>query len=124
YPDIKRNYDTAIKIAEAAAMMTDTEMEYRILGTAWPRHFNRVIAETMQKHINTVGLPEWSEADQTLAKAVQAELGNEEQPGLSTEMDTIADAPGRRTSGGSDDIGDISWNVPTVTFRFPSNIPG
>ena len=26
--------------------------------------------------------------------------------------------------GGSDDIGDISWNVPTVTLRYPSNIPG
>ena len=28
------------------------------------------------------------------------------------------------TGGGSDDIGDISWNVPTVTLRYPSNIPG
>jgi len=27
-------------------------------------------------------------------------------------------------SGGSDDIGDISWKLPTVTMRFPSNIPG
>jgi aminobenzoyl-glutamate utilization protein B len=27
-------------------------------------------------------------------------------------------------SGGSDDIGDISWTIPTVTLRFPSNIPG
>jgi aminobenzoyl-glutamate utilization protein B len=26
--------------------------------------------------------------------------------------------------GGSDDIGDISWNVPTVTLRYPANIPG
>ena len=26
--------------------------------------------------------------------------------------------------GGSDDIGDISWNMPTVTLRYPSNIPG
>jgi len=26
--------------------------------------------------------------------------------------------------GGSDDIGDISWKLPTVTLRFPSNIPG
>jgi aminobenzoyl-glutamate utilization protein B len=26
--------------------------------------------------------------------------------------------------GGSDDIGDISWNVPTVVLRYPSNIPG
>jgi aminobenzoyl-glutamate utilization protein B len=30
----------------------------------------------------------------------------------------------RSLGGGSDDIGDISWNVPTVTLRFPSNIPG
>ena len=28
------------------------------------------------------------------------------------------------TGGGSDDIGDISWNVPTITLRYPSNIPG
>ncbi len=27
-------------------------------------------------------------------------------------------------SGGSDDIGDISWKVPTITLRYPSNIPG
>ena len=27
-------------------------------------------------------------------------------------------------SGGSDDIGDISWNVPTITLSYPSNIPG
>ena len=32
--------------------------------------------------------------------------------------------PNERTGGGSDDIGDVSWNVPTVTLRFPSNIPG
>ena len=31
---------------------------------------------------------------------------------------------GQPTGGGSDDIGDVSWNVPTVTLRYPSNIPG
>jgi aminobenzoyl-glutamate utilization protein B len=30
----------------------------------------------------------------------------------------------RSLGGGSDDIGDISWNMPTVTLRYPSNIPG
>jgi len=29
-----------------------------------------------------------------------------------------------RMGGGSDDIGDVSWVVPTVTLRYPSNIPG
>jgi aminobenzoyl-glutamate utilization protein B len=31
---------------------------------------------------------------------------------------------GQPTGGGSDDIGDISWNVPTIVLRYPSNIPG
>jgi aminobenzoyl-glutamate utilization protein B len=124
YPDIKRNFDTAIKIAQGAALMTDTEMTHRILGTAWPRHFNRVIAETMDRHIRAVGLPQWSEADQTLARAVQKEVGNENPRGLATELDTLEAPTPNRSSGGSDDIGDISWVVPTVTFRFPSNIPG
>ena len=124
YPDIKRNFDIAIEIADGAAMMTDTEVTHRILGTAWPRHFNRVIAETMHDHIRAVGLPEWSDADQTLARAVQKEVGADED-GLNTEPpDSLSAPPRQRTSGGSDDIGDISWVVPTVTLRFPSNIPG
>ncbi|MCI0437497.1 MAG: amidohydrolase [Gemmatimonadetes bacterium] len=124
YPDIRRNFDIGIRIAEGAARMTDTGMTYRILGTAWPRHFNKVIAETMHGHIRTVGLPVWSEADQTLAKAVQQELGNATIDGLATELDSLEGPQRVRSSGGSDDIGDISWVVPTVTLRFPSNIPG
>ena len=125
YPDIKRNFDIGVKMAEGAAMMTDTEMSYRILGSAWPRHFNKVIAETMYEHIQAVGLPEWSEADQTLAHAVQRVMGSDEE-GLPTELSELRDPPepDRRRSGGSDDIGDVSWAVPTVTMRFPSNIPG
>ena len=102
-------------------------MTYRVLGAAAPRHFNKVIAETMWEHIEHVGLPEWSEDDQALARAVQAEVGNEDPRGLNTELGEIGTPPeneNARRSGGSDDIGDISWTVPTVTLRFPSNMPG
>ncbi len=123
YPDIKRNFETAIRIAEGAARMTDTEMTHRILGTAWPRHFNRPIAEAMHKHIQAVGMPQWSEDDQNLARAVQQEVASENTRGLMTRVDATPQGP-QRGSGGSDDIGDISWTVPTITLRFPSNIPG
>jgi aminobenzoyl-glutamate utilization protein B len=124
YPDIKRNFDIAIRVAEGASMMTDTEMTYRILGSAWPRHFNRVIAQTMDRHIRAVGLPTWSAADQTLAKAVQRVVESNDTSGLATKLDTLSGPPRQRSSGGSDDIGDVSWIAPTVTLRFPSNIPG
>jgi aminobenzoyl-glutamate utilization protein B len=127
YENIKRMWDIGNDMAQGAALMTNTKWTSRILGAAWPQHMNKVIAETMYENIKTVGLPQWSEADQTLAKALQKELGNPRQEGLATQLQPIG-APnpnrGESTGGGSDDIGDVSWNVPTVTLRFPSNIPG
>ena len=87
---------------------------------------NKTVAETMYANIKAVGLPTWSEADQTLAKALQTELGNPTVDGLATKLADLTGPvkPEDNTGGGSDDIGDISWNVPTVTLRYPSNIPG
>jgi aminobenzoyl-glutamate utilization protein B len=125
YPEIKRMWEVADKVANGATMMTDTTVSSRVLGSAWPGHFNKTLAETMYANIKTVGLPTWTEADQTLAKALQRELKVPET-GLATE---IRELRGRekidedeKRGGGSDDIGDISWNVPTVTLGFPSNI--
>ncbi len=125
YEHIKSLYEIGNKSAQGAAMMTDTEVDWRVLGTAWPRHFNKVVAETMWENIQQVGLPEWSEADQALAKAVQEMMGSE-VTGLRTELPEELSGPptGPRLGGGSDDIGDVSWTVPTVTMRYPANIPG
>ena len=125
YPEIKRMWDIADKIANGATQMTDTTMSSRVLGSAWPSHMNKVLSETMYSNIKQVGLPEWTEADQTLAKALQRELKVPET-GLVKEIrelrgqEKIEDDEKR--GGGSDDIGDISWNVPTVTLSFPANI--
>ena len=125
YPKIMEAYQRGNEIAEGAAMMTRTKMTKRILGTAWPRHFNKVIAETMYENIKDVGLPQWSENDQVLARALQREVRSpKDSVGLKTELDTLGIPVKVPISGGSDDIGDISWKVPTVTLRFPSNIPG
>jgi aminobenzoyl-glutamate utilization protein B len=124
YPQIKALWQIGDDMAKGAALMTGTELlSTRVLGSAWPRHFNKPVAETMWANIQKVGLPTWSEADQTLAKALQKELGEREQ-GLTAKL--AEELPGPVTEnpgGGSDDIGDISWNVPTVTLSFPSNVP-
>ena len=124
YPRIKELRETGDKIAEGASLMTNTTFTSRILGAAWPQHFNKVVAETMYENIKRVGLPRWDEADQTLARAVQRELKVEEK-GLAAELDKLG-LPVReedKRGAGSDDIGDVSWVVPTVTLRYPSNIP-
>jgi aminobenzoyl-glutamate utilization protein B len=69
-------------------------------------------------------MPEWSDDDQAFARAFQAFMEADEIVGLHTEVEEIGVPAEDPVSGGSDDIGDVSWNVPTVTLRFPSNIEG
>ena len=125
YPNIKKMREIADQMAKGAALMTNTEMSSRTIGAAWPQHFNKTVAETMYSNIKAVGIPAWDEADVTLAKAIQRELG-QPQLGLNSEIGPLLGPvrPEDNYGGGSDDIGDVSWNVPTVTLRYPSNIPG
>jgi len=124
YPKIIANYERINQIADGAALMTQTHVTRKILGSAWPRHFNKVIAESMYENIKLVGLPEWSDDDQILAKTLQNEVNSSTTDGLATELAELGLPVDDYVSGGSDDIGDISWKVPTVTLRFPSNVPG
>jgi aminobenzoyl-glutamate utilization protein B len=122
FENIKKNYEIGNKIAEAAAMMTDTKVTRKVIGTAAPRHFNKTLAETLQSNIERVGLPQWSEDEQTFAKAVQR-LAEGKEDGLNIAVKKLEPPAARPESGGSDDIGDVSWAVPTVTLRYPANIP-
>jgi len=47
----------------------------QLVGSAWPPSFNKIIARRSTKNMEAVGMPKWSEADQTLAKALQKEIG-------------------------------------------------
>lgn len=122
YPKIKELYDIGNKMAQAATIMTDTSVTQRIVGSSWPTHFNKVVAEAQQKNIETIGMPTWTEADQTLAQALQKEISAKVE-GLRAKPKALEGPKEQDSLGGSDDIGDISWNVPTVYMRYPANIP-
>ncbi|MEZ0609997.1 amidohydrolase [Fibrella sp. WM1] len=135
YPKIRKLFETGLAIAEGAAKMTETKVTYEILGSAWPGHFNKPIAEAAYQNIKKVGLPTWSAEDQLLAKATQKELQSRKTEGLAVKLDSLGlpanTAPtvmmgGQNfvpLTGGSDDIADIAWSVPTIVLRYPSNIP-
>lgn len=135
YPDIIKLFEKGKKVAEGAALMTDTKFTYEILGSAWPGHFNKPMAAAMYENIKVVGLPKWSNEDQLLARASQLELKAPKMEGLPVKLDTMGMpndtkpvmVMGRQLmsmGGGSDDIADISWSLPTIVLRYPSNIPG
>jgi aminobenzoyl-glutamate utilization protein B len=126
YPRTLAMFEAAKKMAQGAAMMADVQIDtIMMVGSGWSGHFNRPIAEAMYQNIQKVGMPTWDEKDQTLARGIQRELGVPDS-GLSTRPGRLSGPVNEATrmGGGSDDIGDVSWNVPTITLNYPSNIPG
>ena len=126
YPRIKELWEIGDKMAQGASLMTETRWTSRIVGAAWPQHFSKPVAEAMFTNVQRVGLPKWSEDDQAFAKAVQKEIEAPLQSGLDVELDKLSEPikDEDKRGGGSDDIGDVSWTVPTVMLRYPANIPG
>ena len=123
YDRIRDLHALGTKIAQAAAMMTDTSMTERVLAATWPGHYNQPVAEALTANIKTVGMPQWSEADEMLARASQAELKSKVE-GLKKEVAELKPAGVDYSEAGSDDIAEVSWNLPTVVLRYPGNIPG
>lgn len=124
FASVRNLFDTGNTIAKAAAMGTGTTVTQRTLGYAAPNFGNKPLAEVAWANIKAVGMPQWTAGDQTFAKSVQQANGRELKP-LAGEVTPLSTPDTREKSmgGGSDDIGDVMWTVPTITVRYPSNIP-
>ena len=124
FKSIRELYELGNITSEGAAMATGTTVTRKVLGYAAPNFGNKPMAEAAHANMLTVGLPKWSAADQGFAKAMQVVNGVKVEP-LATVIKPLStpDIRGASTGGGSDDIGDIMWTVPTITIRYPSNIP-
>jgi aminobenzoyl-glutamate utilization protein B len=126
YELTKEQYDAAALMAQGAALMTGTTIDtIMTVGSAWGRHFSKPVAEATYANIERVGMPDWDADDVRFAEAFQAEM-NVEVTGLDTIVGELRGPVDLSLSlgGGSDDIGDISWNMPTVTMGYPSNMRG
>lgn len=112
----------------AAALMTETKLEVDFVGTAADLIPNNTLARVMHRHLTAIGLPEYDANDEEFARKIQATLSEEDiatdLAGLAPETveqlkgKAIADIiPPYREEGvlsGSTDVGDVSWNVPTM----------
>lgn len=124
FGSVRDLYTTGNEIADAAAKATGTTVEHKLLGYAAPNYGNKPLAEAAYANISAVGMPSWSADDQAFARTVQQTNKRTVKPLPTTvaELSTPANRE-RSLGGGSDDIGDIMWTVPTITVRYPSNIP-
>jgi len=124
---VTKVFDDAKQLAKAAAMATFTTLDtVQVIGSAWRPHFNRPIAQAMHANVTRVGMPAWDEKDQQMARAVQRMMSRPDS-GLRTGIPKLRspeEAAAASAGLGSDDIGDVTWTVPSVTLYYPANISG
>jgi aminobenzoyl-glutamate utilization protein B len=117
------------KIAEGAALMTETRVESRVFSGVSNLLGNRPLEEAMQAVIERLGPVPFDAADQAFAREIRRSFTPEDIAatfsGIGMEPDfelALCDfvAPLDRGSDGSEgstDVGDVSWAVPTVQAR-------
>jgi aminobenzoyl-glutamate utilization protein B len=113
-------FEQAKKIAEGAALMTNTSVSVDVISAVWPVRGNRTLAELFQREIELVGIPDWTKEEDDLARAVQAKAKVPVE-GLKRTIDRL-NGPAVQQHA-ANDAGDISWKAPMVKFCFPASIP-
>ncbi len=118
-------YERVINCAKAGALATGTEMlPIRVISAIHQSHSNQGMAELLQKNIELVGLPQWSEEEIAFAKSLQKELKVEET-GMPTKVGELRPPRGgESTGGGSSDVGEVTLVAPTASLNFPGRVPG
>jgi aminobenzoyl-glutamate utilization protein B len=123
---IKSDFERVLNCAKAAALATDTQMEITPYTAIHQCYRNETLAHMVQENIKKVGMPEWTEDEHELVKALQRAVGAEVigLPDDSKIEDKPKGSPVEFVGGGSSDIGEVSLVVPLTTVRFPSSAPG
>lgn len=132
-------YNRVLDIAKGAALMTGTTCEVQFMKGVHNKLPNRILSQLVVSNIREIGAPNYTEKEMEFAKEIAKSITPEEKldslrkskrPGWQKMTDvvidrTIMDAwdegdPGR----GSTDVGDVSWNTPTMEFSTATYVLG
>ncbi len=116
-------YKRVLDCAQGAALSSGTELDtVTVLTAIHQRHSNKGMAEAIQRNIELIGMPQWTENEQVYAKALQKELGAKEK-GYPVDFKPLK-KPSEQVGGGSSDVGEVTLVAPTATLNFPGGVPG
>ena len=120
---VKQIFERVVNAAKAAAMGTETKMDYEIIGGTHDLLLNKTLAEAMQKNLEAVGGVKYTAEEKAFAEKIQTSFTFKypavEEAEKVKPLKIESDA-----GGGSTDVGDVSYAVPTVGLRAATWAPG
>ncbi|MBF9142627.1 amidohydrolase [Hymenobacter properus] len=119
--EVEAVFARVVKAAEGAALGTGTTMDYEIIGGTHDLLVNETLAHALQRNLERVGGVPYTPEEAAFGQKIQASLGAPAPPvAQAAEV-----APYTRADlGGSSDVGDVSYVVPTVGLSAATWVPG
>jgi aminobenzoyl-glutamate utilization protein B len=127
-PELTRLIERVRKIADGAALMTETSVKTQVVSAVSNLMGNTPLEKAMHDNLQRLGPPPFDEADREFARKIQATLSEEDiessfrRAGMPMRDVPLCDEvvpPDAKSAPmmGSTDVGDVSWVVPTVQAR-------
>lgn len=114
-------FERVVAAAQAAALGTGTNMDVEVMHGNYPVLPNDVLARLVQENLERLGGISYDADEQAFAREIRATLGGSLPP---LETAGAVQPFEFRQNMGSTDVGDVSWNVPTVGFGTATWVPG
>ena len=118
---VKDVFARVVKAAEGAALGTGTTMDYEIIGGTHELLLNETLARALQVNLDQVGGVTYTPQEMAIGKQLQASFG---YPAPPVENAATIQPFGLSDGGGSSDVGDVSYVVPTVGLTAATWVPG
>ena len=128
HPDMAlaaENFERVVKCAEGAAMGTGTTVDYEVIHGAYNLLPNVTLSEVMYENLEQVGGVEYDAEERAFAASIAETFENPETNDPAAAAAQVEPFQViRKGRGGSTDVGDVSWAVPTVGLRTATWVPG
>ncbi|MDO7851229.1 amidohydrolase [Hymenobacter convexus] len=119
--EVQAVFERVVKAAEGAALGTGTTMDYEIIGGTHDLLVNETLAHALQRNLEQVGGVAYTAEEAAFAQKIQASLG---VPAPPVAQAAAIEPYQMRSLGGSSDVGDVSYVVPTVGLSAATWVPG
>ena len=116
-------FDRVVKAAEGAALGTETTMKYEVIGGTHDLLLNDTLNKVMYKDLQLAGTVSYTPEELEFGKKIQSSF-TFSYPELTQASTTRPMILADDRSPGSTDVGDVSYNVPTVGFSTATWVPG
>jgi len=114
-------FERVVATARAAALGTGTEMDYEVMHANYPLLPNETLARKVHANLVSLGGISYTDDEEQFARTIRASLLGALPPLESAGQVQPFEF---RQNMGSTDVGDVSWNVPTVGFSTATWVPG